>query len=214
MRGHHANLMWHLKFAHDLARRRHELLIALAAHDHADHRRLALRHRNSSCLPLSCVNRARWRDAPLMESARLIRARPRVKPQRYERPEQFGTMYSRWRRQFPPISASSRSPKLPRRPAAPRCATSNVAVDYHVRGVSIDTRSIEAGSIFVALRGAASDGHGYLPQAAARGAAAAVVAAGRLIPRLDCIEVARHTRRPGTSCAPPSHADTRGRRFR
>jgi hypothetical protein len=37
----------------------------------------------------------------------------------------------------------------------------------NVRGVSIDTRSIEAGSIFVALRGEAADGHNYLPQAAA-----------------------------------------------
>ena len=59
-----------------------------------------------------------------------------------------------------------------------------------VRGVSIDTRSIVAGAIFVAIRGAASDGHDYLPQAAARGAAAAIVATGRRHPALDCIEVA------------------------
>ena len=59
-----------------------------------------------------------------------------------------------------------------------------------VRGVSIDTRSIAAGAIFVAIRGAASDGHDYLPQAAARGAAAAIVASGRRHPALDCVEVA------------------------
>jgi len=59
-----------------------------------------------------------------------------------------------------------------------------------VRGVSIDTRSIGAGAIFVAIRGALSDGHDYLPQAAARGAAAAIVATGRRHPALDCIEVA------------------------
>src|SRR5208337_3977221 len=59
-----------------------------------------------------------------------------------------------------------------------------------VRGVSIDTRSIAAGAIFVALRGAESDGHDYLAQAAARGAAAAIVAAGRRHPALDCVEVA------------------------
>jgi UDP-N-acetylmuramoyl-tripeptide--D-alanyl-D-alanine ligase len=59
-----------------------------------------------------------------------------------------------------------------------------------VRGVSIDTRSIGAGAIFVAIRGAVSDGHDYLPQAAARGAAAAIVATGRRHPALDCIEVA------------------------
>jgi UDP-N-acetylmuramoyl-tripeptide--D-alanyl-D-alanine ligase len=59
----------------------------------------------------------------------------------------------------------------------------------NVRGVSIDTRSIEAGALFVALGGEASDGHNYLPQAAARGAVAAIVAIGRRHPALDCIEV-------------------------
>jgi UDP-N-acetylmuramoyl-tripeptide--D-alanyl-D-alanine ligase len=59
----------------------------------------------------------------------------------------------------------------------------------NVRGVSIDTRSIEPGAIFVALQGAASDGHDYIPQAAARGAVAAIVATGRHHPALDCIEV-------------------------
>jgi UDP-N-acetylmuramoyl-tripeptide--D-alanyl-D-alanine ligase len=59
----------------------------------------------------------------------------------------------------------------------------------NVNGVSIDTRSISAGSIFVALRGEALDGHAYLPQAAARGAVAAIVATGRRHPALDCIEV-------------------------
>ncbi|HEV2169669.1 MAG TPA: UDP-N-acetylmuramoyl-tripeptide--D-alanyl-D-alanine ligase [Candidatus Binatus sp.] len=58
----------------------------------------------------------------------------------------------------------------------------------NVRGVSIDTRSLEAGALFVALPGA-SDGHNYLPQAASRGAAAAVVARGRTHRALDCIEV-------------------------
>ena len=42
----------------------------------------------------------------------------------------------------------------------------------------------------MAIRGAVSDGHDYLPQAAARGAAAAIVATGRRHPALDCIEVA------------------------
>ena len=69
-------------------------------------------------------------------------------------------------------------------------ATSSGPIGGGVRGVSIDTRSIVAGAIFVAIRGAASDGHDYLPQAAARGAAAAIVATGRHHPALDCIEVA------------------------
>ncbi|MGB3551017.1 MAG: UDP-N-acetylmuramoyl-tripeptide--D-alanyl-D-alanine ligase [Candidatus Binatus sp.] len=69
-------------------------------------------------------------------------------------------------------------------------AASTVPAGGGVRGVSIDTRSIGAGAIFVAIRGALSDGHDYLPQAAARGAAAAIVATGRRHPALDCIEVA------------------------
>ena len=56
-------------------------------------------------------------------------------------------------------------------------------------GVSIDTRSIYPGALFVALHGTASDGHDYLPQAAARGVRAAIVATGRRHPALDCIEV-------------------------
>src|SRR5271163_1578852 len=59
----------------------------------------------------------------------------------------------------------------------------------NIVGVSIDTRSLKAGAIFVALCGAASDGHNYLPQAAALGARAAIVARGHRHPALDCIEV-------------------------
>jgi UDP-N-acetylmuramoyl-tripeptide--D-alanyl-D-alanine ligase len=58
------------------------------------------------------------------------------------------------------------------------------------RGVSIDTRSITPGAIFVALRGASSDGHSYLAEARARGAAAAIVEKGRGIEGLASIEVA------------------------
>lgn len=58
-----------------------------------------------------------------------------------------------------------------------------------VLGVSIDTRSLTPGSLFVALRGAASDGHDYLALAAEREAAAAIVETGRQHPALDCIEV-------------------------
>jgi UDP-N-acetylmuramoyl-tripeptide--D-alanyl-D-alanine ligase len=42
-------------------------------------------------------------------------------------------------------------------------------------GVSTDTRSLEAGNLFVALRGERFDAHAYLGEAAARGAAAVVV---------------------------------------
>ena len=99
-------------------------------------------------------------------------------------------MYSRWRRRFRSISASSRSPKSSRPPAALSSAPPRLSPrGDRIRGVSIDTRSIAPGSIFVALRGEASDGHNYLPQAAARGATAAIVATGRHHPALDCIEV-------------------------
>ncbi|MGH7779728.1 MAG: UDP-N-acetylmuramoyl-tripeptide--D-alanyl-D-alanine ligase [Candidatus Binataceae bacterium] len=54
--------------------------------------------------------------------------------------------------------------------------------------VSIDTRTLEAGAIFVALRGAA-DGHAFLARAAERGAAAAIVETGRALAGVACIEV-------------------------
>ncbi len=44
-----------------------------------------------------------------------------------------------------------------------------------VEGVSTDSRTLPAGSLFVALRGERFDGHAFLPEAAARGAAAAIV---------------------------------------
>jgi len=42
-------------------------------------------------------------------------------------------------------------------------------------GVSTDTRALEAGQLFVALRGPNFDGHGFLAEAADRGASAALV---------------------------------------
>jgi UDP-N-acetylmuramoyl-tripeptide--D-alanyl-D-alanine ligase len=68
-------------------------------------------------------------------------------------------------------------------------ATSTGANGDTVLGVSIDTRSIKAGALFVALRGLGSDGHDYIQQAAAHGARAAIVATGHCHPALDCIEV-------------------------
>ncbi len=74
-------------------------------------------------------------------------------------------------------------------------------------GVSTDTRSLQAGSLFVALRGERFDAHEYLAQAAAAGAGAAVVAASRAsdpspLPRLAVADtlpalgaIARHHRR-------------------
>src|SRR5260370_28553731 len=66
-----------------------------------------------------------------------------------------------------------------------------------VLGVIIDTRSLTPGSLFVALRGASSDGHDYLALAAERQAAAAIVETGRQHPSLDCIEVHDTIAAPG-----------------
>ncbi len=57
-----------------------------------------------------------------------------------------------------------------------------------LRGVSIDSRNLIGGEIFIALRGA-NDGHQFLAQAAERGAVAAVVERRRRIDGLACIEV-------------------------
>jgi len=59
----------------------------------------------------------------------------------------------------------------------------------NVGSISIDTRSLEAGALFVALRGVEVDGHKYLPQAAAKRAVAAIVESGRGDAAIDCIEV-------------------------
>ncbi len=47
--------------------------------------------------------------------------------------------------------------------------------------VSIDTRTLSDGSIFLAVRGEGRDGHAYVADAAARGAAAAIVEEGRAV---------------------------------
>jgi len=49
------------------------------------------------------------------------------------------------------------------------------ASDWAATGVSIDTRTLAAGDLFVALRGPTHDGHDFVAAAFARGAAAAVV---------------------------------------
>src|SRR5271168_134047 len=67
--------------------------------------------------------------------------------------------------------------------------TRDAGLAGNIVGVSIDTRSLAAGALFVALRGSGSDGHDYLAQAAALGARAAIVATGRRHPALDCVEV-------------------------
>jgi len=47
--------------------------------------------------------------------------------------------------------------------------------DVPIQAIAWDSRRVQAGSLFVAYRGVAVDGHDYLPQAVSRGAVAAVV---------------------------------------
>ncbi len=48
-------------------------------------------------------------------------------------------------------------------------------VDTEITGVTIDTRKLQPGDLFVAVKGERVDGHDYLAEAAARGAIAALV---------------------------------------
>jgi UDP-N-acetylmuramoyl-tripeptide--D-alanyl-D-alanine ligase len=54
--------------------------------------------------------------------------------------------------------------------------------NFHASGVSIDSRTIEPGDLFLAIKGPNQDGHDYLPQVAARKAAAAIVRRGAIVP--------------------------------
>ncbi|MGH7248402.1 MAG: Mur ligase domain-containing protein, partial [Pseudomonadota bacterium] len=62
------------------------------------------------------------------------------------------------------------------------------AAPTQVEGVSIDSRTVARGALFVALRGI-RDGHEFIDAAAARGAAAALVERGRAHSTLPCLEV-------------------------
>ncbi len=50
-----------------------------------------------------------------------------------------------------------------------------MTVPFHADGVSIDTRTLQPGDIFVALRSATGDGHAHVAEALKRGAAGALV---------------------------------------
>src|SRR2546422_8532674 len=54
-----------------------------------------------------------------------------------------------------------------------------------VAGVSIDSRTIRAGELFIAIHGPSHDGHDHVASALERGAIAAVVAEAQLPPYAD-----------------------------
>lgn len=56
--------------------------------------------------------------------------------------------------------------------------TGNVAGNVEIKGVSHDTRSLRPGELFVALKGYKTDGHRYLGEARAKGAAALLAQEG------------------------------------
>ncbi len=60
--------------------------------------------------------------------------------------------------------------------AAAVLAARHVGADAVFRSVSIDSRTLESGALFVALRGPRFDGHDYVAAAAGRGATGAMVA--------------------------------------
>jgi len=70
--------------------------------------------------------------------------------------------------------------------------------DLALAGVSIDSRTIRKGELFVAIRGPRFDGHDFLAQAASRGAVAALVSADLAAPDgLPLLRVADTTRALG-----------------
>lgn len=67
-------------------------------------------------------------------------------------------------------------------------ATFTGDLNLTIEGVSIDSRKIKPGQLFVALRGT-HDGHAFIENAARLDAAAALVERGRSSDRLPCFEV-------------------------
>ena len=90
-----------------------------------------------------------------------------------------------------------------------------IAGDWVASGISIDSRTLAPGDLFVALTGPNQDGHAFVGQALERGAAAAVVS--RVPEGADDESAARHGRRhPGGARRPrpgrtrPGHGPDRG----
>ena len=62
-------------------------------------------------------------------------------------------------------------------------------VSLQFKDISTDTRTIEAGYVFVALRGDTFDGHDFINTAIEKGATAAIVEKGRSVDGIICVEV-------------------------
>jgi UDP-N-acetylmuramoyl-tripeptide--D-alanyl-D-alanine ligase len=66
---------------------------------------------------------------------------------------------------------------------AAACA-GTASADFAVGGVSFDSREVEAGDLFIALKGEATDGHRFIDAALARGAAGLLVSEGVAAPHV------------------------------
>jgi UDP-N-acetylmuramoyl-tripeptide--D-alanyl-D-alanine ligase len=80
------------------------------------------------------------------------------------------------------------------------------AAETELRGVSIDSRTLAAGQLFVAIRGPSHDAHAFLDAALARGAGGLLVERGRELPttpdaNLPVVEVEDTTRALGALAA-------------
>lgn len=64
---------------------------------------------------------------------------------------------------------------LPNELAVVEIASEDASADPTIRGIRYDSRGVAPGDLFVALRGANSDGHGFIERAVASGAAALLV---------------------------------------
>lgn len=61
--------------------------------------------------------------------------------------------------------------------------------DRAIESVSIDTRTLTAGALYLAIQGKSFDGHSFLPQAIAAGASAAIVRRGEIVADIPYIAV-------------------------
>ncbi|MCY2929150.1 MAG: UDP-N-acetylmuramoyl-L-alanyl-D-glutamate--2,6-diaminopimelate ligase [Planctomycetota bacterium] len=66
--------------------------------------------------------------------------------------------------------------------------------DVEIAGVAIDSRQVRAGSCFVAVRGSAADGHRFIPQALAAGAAAVICEDPAAVPAGVSVAAIENTR--------------------
>ncbi len=95
-------------------------------------------------------------------------------------------------------------------------APADLTAAFSANGVTFDSRAVKAGDLFFALKGETSDGHGFVTQAFARGAAAAVVSqpiegeVGALVKVADTMQALVALGRAGRARSPARVASVTG----